>query len=233
MKVIGILGGMGPQATIDLYQKILNNTRAQKDQDHLQVLIWSDPHIPDRTAAILRGGTDPTPALCAGARKLFAGGAQCIAMPCNTAHYFLPAICDSTPEVPIINMIEVTAQVARARLGVGTPVAITGTVGTMSSGLYQRALEAVGLEVIVPTPAEQELVNTVVFGERGVKAGYLGVENQELYLRICLSLQARGAQCVIAGCTELPLVSQLAAAVVPILDPTDILAKELVRFATA
>lgn len=231
VKVIGILGGMGPQATIDLYQKILNNTKAHRDQDHLQVLIWSDPHIPDRTEAILRGGADPTPALCAGARKLAQGGAQCIAIPCNTAHFYLPAICESTPEVLVVDMIEATARVARRSWAPRTPIAVTGTVGALSTGLYQRALEAVGLTAIVPSEEEQEAINRVIFGESGVKAGHVGRENEELYLSVCMSLAARGAACVIAGCTELPLVAQRAQAFMPILDPTDILAKELVRLA--
>ena len=107
-RVVGILGGMGPAATADFYLKLIQATPAAVDQEHLQVLIWSDPTIPDRTEALLTHGEDPTPALIAGAEMLRRSGAGMLAVPCNTAHAFLAAV-QAEVDIPIIHMIEETA----------------------------------------------------------------------------------------------------------------------------
>lgn len=228
MRVIGILGGMGPQATIDLYQKILKYTPAVRDQDHLQVLIWSDPHIPDRTAAILYGGEDPSYALCAGARKLVRGGAECIGIPCNTAHYYMDAIRQAVLGVTVLDMIELTAQSARHQLDAGTVVAITATRATLATRLYDRALAAQGLVPMVPSPAEQEVIDDLIFGPRSVKAGFVDEVNCRRFQEVCARLFSTGAQAVLAACTELPLLASPASSLLPIIDPTSILAQALV-----
>lgn len=231
MKVIGILGGMGPQATIDLYQKILNNTPATKDQEHLQVLIWSDPTIPDRTAAILGGGKDPLPHLYAGAEKLVAGNAECIAIPCNTAHYFLPQLAALLPKVTYLNMIELTASELRKNYAPGSTVAVTGTTATLKTGLYQNALRQADLIPLLPNKELQDEVMDIIFGVRGIKAGFVDQVNKDRYARVLRSLQDQGAECVIAGCTELPLVVDLAQTTVSVMDPTEVLARRAVQFA--
>lgn len=231
MKVIGVLGGMGPQATIDLYQKILNNTPATRDQEHLQVLIWSDPTIPDRTAAILRNGEDPIPKLQQGAAKLIAGGAQCIAIPCNTAHYFLPELTTRAPEATYLNMIDLTAKAARSQFAPGSLVAITGTTATLATGLYQRAIERVDLTPLLPPQELQDEVMDVIFGPKGVKAGFVSKENCAKYAHVLNQLKRLGAACAIAGCTELPLVTDQSIVELPVIDPTTVLARAAVQFA--
>ena len=231
MKVIGILGGMGPQATIDLYQKIINNTVATKDQEHLQVLIWSDPTIPDRTAAILGDGEDPLPYLRAGAEKLIAGKSECIAIPCNTAHYFLPQLVDLTPGVTYLNMIELTAAELKKNFSPGSIIAITGTTATLRTGLYQNAIQEAGLTPVLPSADLQDEVMEIIFGAQGVKAGFVNQSNKDRYARVLNSLQTQGAACVIAGCTELPLVVDLVQITVAIVDPTEVLARGAVQFA--
>jgi len=230
MRIIGILGGMGPQATIDLYQKVLNCTPATTDQEHLQVLIWSDPHIPDRTAAILYGGRDPRPALCAGAAKLVRGGAEVIGIPCNTAHYYLDAIRQAAEGIPVLDMIELAAKSARDLLGANAVVAVTATRGTLATGLYNSALLRYGLKPLVPSPVEQEIIDSLIFGPRGVKAGFVDEANCMGYQDICLGLLRSGAQAVVAACTELPLLAGPASTLLPIIDPTSVLAEALVSF---
>lgn len=230
MRIIGILGGMGPQATIDLYQKVLNLTPATKDQDHLQVLIWSDPHIPDRTAAILGCGEDPRPALCAGAAKLVKGGAECIGIPCNTAHYYLEAIRQAAAGVPVLDMIELAAKAASNVLGANAVVAVTATRGTLATGLYERALLRYGLKPLVPSAAEQEIIDSLIFGPRGVKAGFVDEVNCLGYQDVCLRLLRAGAEAIVAACTELPLISGAASRLLPVIDPTSTLAEALVSF---
>lgn len=231
MRVIGILGGMGPQATIDVYQKIINNTPASKDQEHLQVLIWSDPTIPDRTAAILRGGIDPFPQLLAGVEKLVTGGAGCIAIPCNTAHYFLPRLLAARNDVHYLNMIELTAELLKNSFAAGSVVAITGTSATLSTGLYQLALEKAGFKPLLPNQRLQDEVMDVIFGAQGVKAGFVDENNRARYAKVVNALASEGAVCVIAGCTELPLVVDTSLVQVQVVDPTEVLARAAVGFA--
>ncbi len=147
-KTIGILGGMGPLATADLYRKIIEHTRADRDSEHIRVYIDGNAAIPDRTAAILHGGEDPVPEMLSALRHLEACGADCIIMPCNTAHYFLPRLREQTA-LPILDMQRITAAVCRERFP-GKTAAILATDGTVQSGLYDRALDAEGVRWIHP-----------------------------------------------------------------------------------
>ena len=113
-KTIGILGGMGPLATADLFRKITLLTDAARDNDHIRVYIDSNARIPDRTAAILSGGKDPVPEMASALRSLEACGASCVIMPCNTAHYFLPRLQAMT-KLPFISMLEATAKTCAAQ----------------------------------------------------------------------------------------------------------------------
>ena len=119
-KTIGILGGMGPLATADLFRKITLLTDAARDNDHIRVYIDSNARIPDRTAAILSGGKDPVPEMASALRSLEACGASCVIMPCNTAHYFLPRLQAMT-KLPFINMLEATAKTCAAQYPGGPP----------------------------------------------------------------------------------------------------------------
>ena len=138
-KTIGILGGMGPLATADLYRKIVESTAAEGDSGHIRVFIDSNTAIPDRTAAILSGGPDPVPEMLSALRNLEKCGADCIIMPCNTAHYFLPRLRTQTV-LPILDMPAITAQRC-AELFPGKRACVLATKGTLRSGVYSRALE--------------------------------------------------------------------------------------------
>ena len=142
-KTIGILGGMGPLATADLYRKIIEQTKADCGSDHIRVYIDGNAAIPDRTAAILHGGEDPVPEMLSALRHLEACGADCIIMPCNTAHYFLPRLQKETL-IPILDMQKITARVCRERFP-GKTAAILATDGSIQSGLFDRALDAEGI----------------------------------------------------------------------------------------
>jgi hypothetical protein len=137
--VIGILGGMGPLATADLYRKIIVATSAGSDQEHIPVVIWADPRVPDRTEALLNGGADPTEWLVRGGQALSTMGADFIVMPCNTAHAFLERV---QPEVerPFISMIDAAVDVVVRTLPGVRAVGLLATSGTLASGVYQRAL---------------------------------------------------------------------------------------------
>ena len=132
-KTIGILGGMGPMATADLFRKIVACTDAAGDNDHIRVYIDSNASIPDRTAAILSGGEDPVPAMADALRHLELCGADCLVMPCNTAHYFLPRLAPLT-KLPFLSMIEAAARACRERFP-GKAAAILATTGTLAAVL--------------------------------------------------------------------------------------------------
>ncbi|MBT9158505.1 MAG: Aspartate racemase [Firmicutes bacterium] len=227
--IVGILGGMGPQATIDFYQRILDNTKAARDQEHLQVLLWSDPQVPDRTAAILGTGEDPTARLVSGAERLCLGGATCIAVPCNTAHYFLPKVQQAVPTVPIFDMVATAVNRVQAHLPQGSKIGVAATDGTLASGLYQRAMLSRGLLPVLPSLSEQAVVMDIIYGQRGVKAGYLGRANEERFRRVVAALCQRGAAAILVGCTELSMVATRLVSLTTVFDPMEILAQAVVE----
>ena len=225
-KTIGILGGMGPLATADLYRKIIEQTKADRDNDHIRVYIDGNAAIPDRTAAILHGGEDPVPEMLSALRHLEACGADCIIMPCNTAHYFLPRLQKET-SIPILNMQKITAKVCRERFP-GKTAAILATDGTILSGLFDRALDADGVRWLHPAEEEQKTLMHLIYDV--VKASKPMEPVRESWERVLDTLRRQGADLFILGCTELPVLSGALRSKGPFLDPTEELAKEAIRF---
>ncbi|MGW0737335.1 aspartate/glutamate racemase family protein [Streptomyces sp. NPDC002851] len=223
---IGILGGMGPLATVDFYRKVIEATPAGVDQDHLPVVVWADPTVPDRSAALTGRGPDPTPWLVRGAHRLEAMGARAIATPCNTAHAFLDEVRSSV-RVPMLDMIAETVSEIRSCHPDVASVGLLATTGTVRAGLYQRALEAEGLRVVAPGELTQgEAVTGAI---RRVKAGGPDAAAACLIERASEELASRGAGLLVAGCTELPLLLGELSADLPVVDPTAVLARATVR----
>ncbi|MBX6754343.1 MAG: amino acid racemase [Thermorudis peleae] len=227
-RIIGILGGMGPLATADLYQKIIAATPASRDQDHLHVIIDADPSVPDRTEALLYGGPDPTPWLVAGARRLEQAGADFLLVPCNTAHAFLPRVQPAV-RIPILSMVRETATWLAEQVGPGQRVGVLATEGTVRSRLYHQALEAVGLQPVAPEPSTQAEVSAVI---AAVKAGHVDAAVRARIRAAALAfVEHTGAQALIAACTELPLVLEATDVPVLLADPTALLARAAVAIA--
>ncbi|GAA2422600.1 aspartate/glutamate racemase family protein [Streptomyces coeruleofuscus] len=224
-EIIGILGGMGPAATADFYAKLVSMTPGSSDQDHLRTVIWSDPTIPDRTDALLGEGPDPTPWLLDGSRVLREAGATVIAIPCNTAHAFVPRISDHVG-LPIVHMIgEVAQHLATVSPRIHT-AGLLATTGTLRAGLYQDWLGRFGIRLALPDADSQD--REVMAGIRAVKAGDRDGATA-LLERAARRLTGQGAQAVIAGCTEIPLGLPADAVDVPLVDPALVLAQALVR----
>ena len=224
-EIIGILGGMGPAATADFYGKLVAMTPVRRDQEHLRTVIWSDPTIPDRTEALLNRGPDPTPYLLNGCRVLREAGATVIAIPCNTAHAFVPRIAEQAG-LPIVHMID---EVARHLAAAEPPVRAVGllaTAGTLQTGLYQESLDLVGIKILLPDPESQDA--EVMTAIRAIKAGERGARVAEPLRRAAARLVDLGAQVVIAGCTEIPLGLSPEDLEVPLLDPAVVLAAALI-----
>lgn len=227
-QIIGIIGGMGPAATADLFQKIIRATPARSDQEHLRVIIDSNPQIPDR-AAFLRGeGPDPSPALVATARNLTGAGAGLLLIACNTAHLFHGAVQESV-SVPVLHLMQETAASVATRFPRLRRIGLLATTGTVARRLYHRELERVGLQVLVPGEADQADLMAALLA---VKGGELAGPHT-VAARVAAALAARGAEALIAGCTELPLVLAQADVAVPLIDATQVLAEAAVRRASA
>ena len=194
---LGILGGMGPQATQVFYQFVLDRTDAARDQDHLPTLILSDTRMPDRTAAILSGNTEGLYRRLLGDAKLLEQcGCTAVAIPCNTSHYFADRL-QGELSIPIVHMIRETAA-ALAVQGKKRP-GILATDGTIQTGLYQKECAALGLEAVAPAPASQKLVMSIIYDE--IKQGERG--SREKFAQIDRAIRAAGCDCAILACTEL------------------------------
>ena len=198
---LGILGGMGPQATNTFYQFIIDRTDAQTDQEHVNTLILSDAGMPDRTAAILSGNTEPSyQRLLADARLLESAGCTVIAVPCNTSHYFLDRVQEGVG-IPILHMIRETASLLASR-GKKRP-GILATDGTIQTGLYQKEFAAFGIEVVTPSPEAQKQVMSLIYDD--IKAGKAG--DRSRFDIIHRDLTAQGCDCGVLACTELSVFS--------------------------
>ena len=217
-KIIGVIGGMGPLATVDLYRKIVEHTDADCDQAHVRTIIDSNTNIPDRTAALLSGGESPVRELQSSVRLLEQAGAQVLVMPCHTAHCFYDDVQGSA-SVPVLNMIELTVQELK-RQG-ARRVGLLATDGAVQSGIYQRHFDGSGIELLLPDAEGQAALMDMIYS--GVKAGC--AEYDTTAVRAALGrLMDAGAQTLILGCTELPPAFEMYDLSYPSLDPTLILA---------
>lgn len=226
-KTIGIIGGMGPLATADLFKKIITITPAKSDNEHIRVVIDNNTNIPDRTAAILGKGKDPVSEMVRSAVSLENIGADLLIMPCNTAHYFYERI---TPfvKIPFINMLEETAKEIKAK-GIGK-VGLLATSGTINSGVYSKMFEKYGIQELHPVGCDQEEVMRIIYD--GVKAGNYDLDISG-FLKVVDSLIAQGAEYLVLGCTELPLAFEMYNIKADTIDPTMILAQAAVKMALA
>lgn len=234
---IGVVGGVGPAATVDFMAKIVRNTPAGRDQEHLKLVVEQNPQIPDRTASLLGDGADPTIALYATCKKLEAADADVIAIPCNTAHAFVARIQPHL-SIPVVHMLVETVGHIRRRHPQRRRIGLLATSGTVASAVYHDIAAEAGLELIVPDEANQARVMEAIYGADGVKAGHTSGRCVDELTGALASLVLRGAEVVILGCTELPLlIAQhdafpVAGRTVALLDPTEILAQTCVRLAS-
>lgn len=227
-KTIGIIGGMGPEATLDLFRKIIAFTPASKDQEHIHVIIDSYAQIPDRTASILHGGEDPSPYLKKSAQLLEKAGADVLIMPCNTAHHFAKAFTGEV-KIPFLSIVDA----AIAELKVIAPNAKTvlpiATVGTKAAKVYENSLLAAGYTVCeLPENLSANVMSAIY---DGVKKG----RTEELLPLFQQTLDEIGKiiqpDVMIAACTEIPILMESAKTMIPMVDATSALARAAVNFA--
>lgn len=222
--ILGVLGGMGPQATNTFYQRIIDRTQAEKDQEHLQVLIWSDAKIPDRTAGILAGpeaAEQVYQALLDGARLLERAGCTVLAIPCNTSHYFADRL-QAQLKIPLIHMIRETVAAIQA-MGKKT-VGILATDGTVRTGIYQKELTAAGLTPVTLPEELQQVVMSIIYDE--IKRGETG--SREKFGEVDAWLRQAGCDCAILGCTELSVYRNLHSLPPYYIDAMEVLAQQAI-----
>ena len=219
---LGILGGMGPQATQVFYQRILDKTDASRDQEHVPTLIWSDTGMPDRTRAILSGETEPVFArLLSGARLLEREGCTVLAIPCNTSHFFADRL-QKELEAPLIHMPRETVAVL-ARSG-KRKVGVLATDGTVQTGVYQKECAAQGILAVAPPPEVQKLVMGIIYDE--IKRGEKG--SREKFAVIDRWLRGAGCDSAILACTELSVYRTYHSLPDYYLDAMDVLAERCI-----
>ena len=225
-KTVGILGGMGPEATVDLMRRVIRGTPARDDADHIRMLVDSNPGVPSRIEALIRGtGESPVPCLVEMARGLERQGADFLVIPCNTAHHYHAEVAAAV-DVPVLNLVEMTARDAGGLCPVLTRVGLLASSALMRIRLYEPWFERLGVGVLYPEPGVQgELMELI----RAVKAGRHTPGQVAACDRAAEDLQARGAQCLVVACTELSVVAARLRTDLPVCDAVDVLARAVIR----
>jgi aspartate racemase len=226
-KTIGILGGMGPEATLDCFAKIIKNTPAQRDQDHLRVVIDSNPAVPDRTAAIVEEGPSPVPMIVEGCHALEKAGADFIIIPCVSAHFFLAEI-QKQVDLPIISIFDAVAEnIIRDYPQIKT-VGLLGTTGTVKGGLFQKRLAREKIKTVVPDEIVQSTIMRAIYDIKNTAPQRARGEITADLVAAAEGLKANkpdGARAIIAGCTEIPLALGQKDLSLPYFDSLTILAR--------
>ncbi len=196
--MLGILGGMGPLATVDFMQKVIALSQATSDQEHIPMLVHNVPQIPDRSACILQGGEDPFPSLLQGLKRLENAGAQCAVIPCNTAHYWFDALQEQA-SIRMISIVDTVCSELALR-GI-RQVGLMATNATVAAGIYKKRIRKMGGHCLIPDDLAQQQVMTAIYD---IKAGRLeqGAQGMEAAFNALID---QGAEAVILGCTEIPI----------------------------
>ncbi len=222
-KTAGIIGGMGPEATVDLMRRIIRHTPAIDDADHIRCIVDNNPKIPSRIQAIIEGsGEDPGPCLADMARRLEAWGADFLAIACNTAHVYHGVVAEAVG-IPVLHMVDAVMEHPALSFPGLSRIGLLGSPALKITGLYEKPFQAAGKILVYPDSEDQDELFRVI---RRVKAGDLGGEVRDVYGRICFNLQDRGVSLALVACTELSALGRVEG--LPILDAADVLAQRIV-----
>ena len=228
-KIVGIIGGMGPEATVDLMQRVIKATPASDDADHLRMLVDNNPKIPSRIKAIIEGtGASPVPCLQEMARGLAAWGADFLAMPCNTAHYYHPDI-QAAVAIPVLDMIAITVRKVLAQPPAPARVGLLASTAVIDLGLYDKPFARRNVTLVTPTEAAQARIMAAI---KTIKTSRYGREVVDAIQAGADDLLARGAEALLVACTEISIVGGQIQSEVPVYDASQILAEAIVREAS-
>ena len=228
MRRVGILGGMGPQATILVMQKMMASVQARDDADHIPLIVDQNPQVPSRIAHLLDGsGVDPGPVLADMARRLVAGGAQALAMPCNTAHHYAGAI-RAAVAVPLLDMVALSVAHAADLVGPGGVIGILCSPAVRKVGLFDAPLAAVGITALYPNDDAAMLAAI-----RQIKADGPQPAARADLRAASHELAARGAAVQMIACTEFSLIADAVTQGITAFDTLDLLVQAIRTFALA
>ncbi|MFN2437218.1 MAG: aspartate/glutamate racemase family protein [Desulfotignum sp.] len=223
-KVVGIIGGMGPEATVDLMQRIIRLTPAMDDKDHIRCIVDNNPKVPSRIKAIIEGdGEDPGPVMADMGRRLEAWGADFLVIPCNTAHYYYDAVQEAV-KIPVINMIDLVVDQVKARFGKETQIGMLASPAVAITKLYTRRFDTLGMAAVWPDPEHQDRLFNII---RQVKTGRISPDLHQQYARVCDHLGDQGVRVAIVACTELSALG--GDLPVSTIDASQVLAEAIVR----
>lgn len=223
MKTLGIIGGLGPMATVYLLELITSMTDAETDQQHVNSIFFNSPEIPDRTAYILDNSKpSPLPSMVDIAKKLDSLGVSVIATPCNTAHYFYEDIAKSV-SVPIVNVLSETAKVLKDEGAKN--VGVMATSGTISTRLFQNEFEKNGINYTLPDENDQKKIMSLIYDD--IKAGRPADMN--VFNEVTQNLFNSGCDVIVLGCTELSLIKRSEDIGNGFLDTLEVIAKRCVE----
>lgn len=226
-KTLGIIGGMGPLATVKLFEKIVLNTKADCDQEHVHILIDNNVNIPDRTNFILdKEKEDPRVELIKSAKTLERAGADFLVMPCNTAHNFYEDIVKEI-QIPFLNMIEVTLEDIKKKYPNIKKIGLLSTEGTIKAKIYDNIFEKAGIEVVKPIEENQGYINDLIYN---IKKS-IPEENLDGVYKTMNDMKEEGVEVFIAGCTEISVALDLYKLEGSFVDPLDVLTERAIEFA--
>ena len=227
MKRLGVLGGMGPAASAEFITRLIQQTPATKDQEHIPFVLWNEPRVPDRSTSILNEDDKPLPYLLQGMQVLKAVGCTTIVIPCNTAHFWYDELVKF--KIPILHIVDSVADSLRDVNVTGT-IGVMGTQATVELGLYQYMLNKSGWDCITPT--KEEMNNLVQPAIDLIKSGSIK-EAHPMLMTVVKSLIDRGAKAVVLGCTEIPLaVKETEENNIPLVNSIDSLVKAAINIYT-
>jgi len=223
LRTVGVIGGMGPAATLEFASTVMSVSGAERDEDHVPMLIDNNTQIPNRQVALLGNGESPGPAIAATGKRLQDAGADFLVMPCNTAHAFIDELLEAV-SIPFLSIIDVAVEASRQYSRVG----VIATAGCLRFGGYQQALTEQGLQPVVPDDYEVRDLSALVLR---IKTGDVGQEVRELMRGLVLSLQDKGCDAIVSACTEIPMALDDADIPCPVICSTRELAIATVRYA--
>jgi len=226
-KIVGILGGMGPEATVDLMQRIIRLTPALDDADHIRCIVDNNPKVPSRIKAIVEGdGEDPGPCMANMGRRLEAWGADFLTIACNTAHFYYDTVQQAV-NIPVVNLIDVVTGYVKTNFPEQNRVGILASPAVAMTGLYSQRFGRLGIEDVWPDPNQQEHLLGII---KAIKRGNTGARVRDGYTQVCDNLKRKGAAVAIVACTELSALGEK----LPIqsVDAAEVLALEIVQVAT-
>ena len=227
-KVVGVIGGMGPEATVDLMGRVIKATPAEDDMDHIRMVVDNNPQVPSRIKAIIEGtGESPAPCMAQMARNLAASGADFLVIPCNTAHFYYDEVC-SAVDIPVMNMVDVTVETVLNENASIRTVGLLASKAVLMTGLYTKPFKGKGVDVIYPSPEAQELLMASV---RKIKTGKYDIGDREVLQSAAEELVRKGSKALIVACTELSIICDGLDAGVKVYDASQVLAESIVRMA--